>query len=305
MNLLDVPSMCSSEYWKVVLQNGWGCMIGSFLGVGITVLIYWLTTKNSRKDKAILEQQSNTDTRTYFTLTVKGMLSIAAKQLENLKRFRDSIAVDPTVYPLLPYTPMYEFKRVSESQNLDKILQSFTSLLPTNAIIINYFANLISNVDYINAQMEVIIKQIEKAQTYDHDRKKQLKVEYLNLYAFVGDLLSQDPYNYTVPVRQALEKVVTDFHTKQGTLNELKFVYDEFVIPLQASMQQLYNANERGQVVMQLGSMSVEAVRLYEEMKRQIESVADDTKENTDSLIEHGFDPLRNNAAHLGIHPDE
>jgi hypothetical protein len=304
MNLLNVPPFFSVDYWDMVVQNALGCMIGSFLSIYVAFLIYRSSLNQMREDAATRERRDHANTRTYFTQTLNSMLSVSTTQLKNLKDFLHAISTDPTEYPLLPYTPMYEFKRVSESQNLDKILAAFTSIRTNSNETIHHFSDLIANVDYINAQMDIIVKQLEKAQLYDNDRKKQLKAAYGKIFEYVGNLLSLQRYDYTPPVRQALESVVTDYKNTNGVLNDLKFVYESFIIPLNASMNHLYDNAERGPVVMQIITMTDEALRTYKEMIKQIQAVAADVKEATGALLENGIKPLQNNASHFGFAVD-
>ncbi len=191
MILLNVPPFCSTEYWAAVFQNGLGCTMGSLLGILISYLIYRASTAQNRRDRELLERNTHTSTRNYFSLLVRGMLTTLTQQLKNLTTFQKEIAADPTEYPLLHYSPMHEFRRVTDNQNLDRVLLAFTTLNGGGQQTINHFSNLINNADYITAQIDEVVKQMEKAQAFDHNRKKQLQSLYRELYSSINELLSK------------------------------------------------------------------------------------------------------------------
>lgn len=299
--LLQITPINSEQYWKSVFQNGLGCTMGSILGIIITYAIYRATTKQNRLERESLDASNNRNTREYFSIAVKSMMAICEQQRNNLVDFQKEIAKDPTTFPLLGYVPMYEFHRVSQSQNLDKVLLSFTSVSPANRNIVTYFSNLIAAVDYLNAQFDAVVKQMEKAQMYDHERKITLQNMFTQINGLVIDFLSSKTYTYSDNFREVIKNIKANYESKKKKPTILMFAFNEFIEPLNGQLELLYKGGDKSPEVYQLGDMTAKAISLYENMQLQILSVAEDIKEVEGKITDIGIKSLYSNAILLKI----
>lgn len=301
MLILQLAPFNSEQYWKSVFQNGLDCTMGSILGIIITYAIYRATTKQNRLEREALEASNNRNTKDYFSIAVKSMMAICKQQRNSLIEFQRDIAKDPTTIPLLGYVPMYEFHRVSQSQNLDKVLLSFSSVNPGNRNIVTYFSNLIAAIDYLNAQFYAVVKQTEKAQMFDHERKTTLQVMFTQINSLVVDLLSLKTYTYSPAFRQVIESTKAIYEKKRSNPTSLQFAFTEFIEPLKNQLEILHKSGDKSPESYQLGEMTAKAISLYENMQLQILSVAKDLKEVEGQITEIGINPLHANAILLNI----
>lgn len=117
-------------YWEAVLQNAIGCTIGSLLAILASYLIYSLSTKQSRADQQLEKSTNEEEAYALFGLLMQNVCQASETMISNIDEFTKDLSQPNDNFPDLKYIPLNNFKRISELQDLQKLLFAFTKRYP-------------------------------------------------------------------------------------------------------------------------------------------------------------------------------
>jgi len=272
--LLDaIPPFTSCEYWKGVLQNGWGCTLGSLLAIAASYFIYRIATRNARRDK----EQEAKDTLQYFKGTVANVINISKQQIENLETYYKQIEKNDIELPLLSFLPLYNLKRIAEGESMDRILVAYIRQFPGESSV-KEFGKLISEVEYLYGQFLLLPDEMRLTLNYDHERKTEYQRLFKDSFTLLGQyMLQQNPANPT-PATKEIEIVMNEFATHHNSNYDIEFYNRYFFVPLNDALVAILSGIELNQIFIQLADMTRNGKQQFNFIKSENRHSAENMK---------------------------
>ena len=263
--LLDaIPPFWSCQYWVGVFQNAIGCTIGSLAAIAAAYLIYWLTNKHSRIDRA----QEAKDLLIYFKGLVANVIQIAKNQTSNIEAYCLSIQEYDLQPAILRFLPMYNLKKIAEGDSMDRILIAYIRAFPGPADAID-FSNLISKVEYLYSQFLQLPEELNRTMIYDHERKMQLKRIFQNAYALLREYTLQAEMMDPTNLFDKIQHVVDQFNKHSVENYDIAFFNQYFFVPLNDILHAELVDGDPLPVIVSLSHLTREGASLFLEIKSQ------------------------------------
>jgi len=289
--------MLNLEYWKSVLQNGFGCTIGSFLAIFVSYLIYMRQTKAGREEKRLQELQQNKDTLTYFRHSVNEIIRIVQRQIEelskNISQLRDnSITVEP-----LTAVPLFELKRLADGNSVDRLLVTYIRQFPGEESV-KAFSGIMDATEYLYSQMMLLPEESKRAILYDYDRKQEYQQLFKEAYSLLGQYLtSVDLAHPTAPATQLIP-ILEAFGAQPHNNDDLAYYHQYFFVPVNDALVALLAAGERNPILIQVAELTRDGKQVFAGIHGHNREFADSLEEMTPRL-EGALSDLRQHARSL------
>jgi hypothetical protein len=288
-----IPSITSCEYWKGVLQNGWGCTLGSFAAIAASYGIYQIANRNARRDK----EQEAKDILLYFKGTVANVINISKQQVQNLETYYKQIEIKDLNLPLLSFLPLYNLKRIAEGDSMDRILIAYIRQFPGKSSV-KEFGKLISGVEYLYGQFLLLPEEMRLTLNYDHERKTEYQRLFKDSFALLGEyMLRQNPAVPT-PAAQEIEGVMNEFAAHHNDNYDIEFYHRYFFEPLNDALVAIMSGIEVNQIFIQLAQMTRNGKQQFNFIKSENRHSAENIKVLMPGL-KTAISELENNATKI------
>lgn len=263
-------------YWGAVWQNAIGCTLGSLAAIGVTIVIYLCTTKGSREEKEREKSRNEREAFDLFVLLVRNVCQASAILIENIHQFSQDLLNATDDFPELKYAPLNDFKRLSELQDLQKFLFSYTSRFPQGQTAVKDFVEIMAKTDYLQAQFTAIPLQVEKGATFHHQRQLRIKELIEQSDDTLKNILTPLQGNNPLALRFAPILAPYAVQRKQQPQAPLSFHITEFVDRVYNELVQLQNQGGLTEIQQNLKSMTSEAQGIYSQIPQHNSSLAGD-----------------------------
>jgi hypothetical protein len=238
--LLDaIPPFFSCEYWKGVIQNGWGCTLGSFAAIAVSYWIYQVTNRTARLHK----EQESKDILLYFQGTMKNVISISKQQVQNLEDYYEKIEIDDITLPLLSFLPLYNLKRIAEGDSMDRILVAYIRQFPGESSV-KEFGKMISEVEYLYGQFLLLPDEMRLTLNYDHERKTEYQKLFRDSFALLGEYMLRQDAAHPSRAANEIEIVMNEFAAHHSSNYDIEFYNRYFFVPINDTLVALMSGIE-------------------------------------------------------------
>lgn len=280
--------MSISPYWNAIWQNAIGCTFGSLLAISVTYLVYKLSNFDHRKEMNELRQVEQDEVLEYFSELLAQVLRSANQQNEHVEKFKDAINNNPIYVPLLSFISLFDFKRLAESQALDKMFFAYTKKFKAEDVV-KKFRQIISAVEYLYTQFLGLPDHARLGSTFDHERKEQFRYLHREAYSILGQYLSTVNFNNPSAIDSSFMKVIDDFYANFNDASDIKFYNDHFFVPLNKLCVAILANGNRTATIMQLAELTRDGIGLYDSIIKHNHVLASEFQEiqtATKSVIE-------------------
>ena len=244
--LIDtIPSFWSSEYWKGILQNGLGCTLGSFIGVGVTLLIYYKSITRDAKEKQKIKIEDQTKKLFIFSSLVKNVIPLVKQQRGHLKDFIEKIRENSIDLPLMTFVPLNDLKRIIDNISFEETGLAYIDKFGNDPETAKEFSNILGSVDYLHLEFDLIPGQMIRAQNFDYERKTKVQNIFAKSFEILGSYMLQQDLNNPNEIVTEIQNVSFKFQEKHTDNYDIKFYNDNFFIPMNDLMVKFLSAGYR------------------------------------------------------------
>jgi hypothetical protein len=292
--LLDaIPSISSCEYWKGVLQNGWGCTLGSFAAIAASYGIYQITNRNARRDK----EREAQDILLYFKGTVMNVINISKQQVQNLETYYKQIEINDITLPLLSFLPLYNLKRIAEGESMDRILVAYIRQFPGESSV-KEFGKLISEVEYLYGQFLLLPDEMRLTLNYDHERKTEYQKLFKDSFALLGQYMVRQNPAAPSPAAKEIEIVTNEFSAHHNDNYDIEFYNRYFFVPLNDTLVAIMSGIEVNGIFIELAQMTRNGKQQFNFIKSENRHSGDNMKVLIPGL-KNAISELENSASNI------
>lgn len=162
----------------------------ALFAAGMAYFIFITETKEDKKKEGNKIRQERSDKLMFFSTMVFRSLKTAQDQKDNLKDYIRKIKANDIEFHLMSFVPLNDLKRITEELNLEEYLLAYANYYNKNRKdSIKEFMRIIECIGYLYAVFNEMLKQLEKGQMYDYERKKQFQNLFEKGYNMIGSLL--------------------------------------------------------------------------------------------------------------------
>jgi len=277
-------------YWEAVLQNAIGCTIGSLAAIVATFLVYYLGTDSARKEKEQERARNEREAYELFVLLVRNVCQASVTLIKNITKFSQELQKSPANFPELKYVPLNDFKRLSELQDLQKFLFSYTNRFQQGKSAVKDFVSIMAKTDYLQAQFNAIPQQVEKGAAFHQKRQQDLKKLIEQVDDSMKNMMSGIPPNHIFFL--AFAPIISPYALKrqQQPQAPLSFHITQFVDPVYNELVRLQNQVGLNTIQQNIKSMASEALSISTQIPQQNRSLAVDISKTLVDICEAAED---------------
>ena len=185
-------SMCeflTSEKYSVIV-NLVTTTIGAFLGLGVALLIFWLTQRHQRINKRNSQKSKSYRTLMRLNALLKSAIKTTKKQAEAFKAHSEDLKNFPFDYHLPQLIASNDLKRLVVSDNIENF-NSYLLFEGTNEQTRKDYKNIFNHVDYLENYLSDLISQNQKHVNFIYEDSKFIRDNLLSI-SFKMILLEKD-----------------------------------------------------------------------------------------------------------------
>jgi hypothetical protein len=227
-----------SKYWSDVIQNAIGCAIGGGLAIIVSILIYWLTIRETEKSSRKAIEQVEQSQLKAFALMIKDAINFTEKQFSNTNEFITQLKSHPNTFPLLQMHPLGTLKRIIDTITVEKTGITYMKCYPGKNSAKEFIA-ILDTVDFLHAEYLALKEHLANAS------KNHTEWQYKISHFFdISDKLLWDHFasatkedtiaNQIWPIKQKFLK-----HRTDGS--DIHYVNEYYFIPLTEFTGKLMN----------------------------------------------------------------
>lgn len=252
--------LCISDYWQSVFQNALGCAIGSFAAILVAIGIYYKQYSDNEKSKKKKDKEEQENILKYFSISVKNAIGLVEHQYKNNLDFISDFKKEPLMIPLISYVPLSEIKRIINNNSYDKIMLAYLDrFLKKNAL--NEFSEIMSILDYLYLELDMLPKNIENIKLYDHERKIKFKEYFNDIIKSIEQIIVHG--NNDDPIKKRYYELYEIF---QNNAKDIKSTYNNFITPINKYTLELLQQGNNNRDLEQLVIITRDCIQLYSEI---------------------------------------
>jgi len=234
-------------YWQSIVQNAIGCTIGSFLAIGVSVLIYWFTIRKSvqsAKAEKLLEEQNRVKA---FALMVSDAKSVVEKQLKHIDSYIETLNGQPVNFPKITLVPIGKIKRIVDTITVEETGLSYMRHFSTKDGA-EEFTKMLDYFDYFFSEFNSLHDLVKTATLNHIDRANQYSelLDVLNKSIVENfSSLSHGPSG-VMDIRQGLSGVMyriveirSNFMKARRDADDIEIAQEFLVLPLNRYLETL------------------------------------------------------------------
>lgn len=236
-------SMCEflalEKYYVIV--NLVTTTLGAFLGLGVALLIFWLTQENQRINKYNSQKHKSFQTLMRLNALLKSAVNTTKKQVEIFKAHSEELRKYPYDYHLPQLIVSNDLRRLVVSDNFENF-NSYLLFEGTNEQTRKEYKKIFNNVDYLEKYMSDLISQNQKHVDFTYEDSKFIRDNLISI-SFKMNLLEKDiqfknPRDYKSKSDYIfLERYIKIYKELLGTgFTNLNPYKERFLQPLQSEL---------------------------------------------------------------------
>lgn len=231
---------------------------------------YYIFIKETSRDKQKEENRLNSernDKLLYFSALVSNCLKVSIEQEANLRQHIRAIEVNDVDFHLQSFVPLTDFIRVSNSLNLESYLLAYVNNYQEDRKeAIKEFKGIVTSIDFLLTILQQQLDQLQKAQTYDYERKLKFQSIFSDSYRIIAIILHNIPAE-PPPVYEQINVIIENYRTSPQP-NTLQHSYDTFIFPIYSLCAQYVQENFQStnwlyQQILELSFQSKSAIDLF------------------------------------------
>jgi len=207
-------------YWQSVVQNAIGCTIGSFLAIGVSVLIYWFTIRKSVESAKVaifLEEQNRIKA---FSLMVSDAKYVVEKQLKHIDSYIELLKEHPVNFPKITLVPIGKIKRIVDTITVEKTGFAYMRHF-SNQDAATEFTQMLDYFDYFFSEFSALADFVKTA-TLNH-------IDRANQYSELLDVLNKSIVENLSSLRQEPSGVMDIRQGLSGVMNRIVEIRSNFM----------------------------------------------------------------------------
>jgi hypothetical protein len=283
MSTLYFLTVSTATYMDRVLENAFGCLIGSAVAIIISILIYqrgnrsaYRAEENQRlANEALLHADELNQMRAFRVLLQR---SIRTSEIwsEGIKKFITELKEHPVEFPLLLMTSIANLKRIIDAITVEKTGRTYMKHFPSENSA-NEFISILESVDYLYAEFNQLPETVKRASLNHNDRMIQVSEKLdaadelilENLEEMGDSQLSKD-----------IQNIKTNFAKNRGEISDIHSVNELYFIPMRDLMQKVLESNFMNEFVKNYTYAITKGIQFY-------------------SYVGNGYDRFRDNMVEL------
>jgi hypothetical protein len=215
-------------YWQSVVQNAIGCTIGSFLAIGASVLIYWLTIhKANRTAKVALQQEELNRVRAFAVMVVDAKY-VVEKQLKHIESYIELLKGQPRRFPKITLVPLGKIQRIVDTITVEETGLAYMRHFPFDNSA-SEFTQILDYFDYFFSELGGLAELVKMA-TLNHEARAN---SYSDLLDELNKLIvANSANNGTSEVIEKVREIRAEYARMRGGSGDIEAAQDKLVWPL-------------------------------------------------------------------------
>ena len=292
MNFLQIKVPCFSDgvYWNNVLQNAIGCAIGSFVAIGISILIYWLTIRATNKTTRQAISTSETNQLSAFALMLELAVEMATNQIKNLNEFLASVRAHPSTFPIPAVHPLARLKRITDTISIESTGLVYIKYFPKqNAA--KVFTKILDHIDYLYAEINGLQEMIKFASLNHQDRLQRLSAIFDQTDKYIIDNIIIPNRTEDIAKRICQQKAV--FVKSRKSPDDIEPLDNYYFSPITHLLAEYLRGGGEDTMYAQLIYLTSKGLEYYgyihagySKFEKELEGIVAETNKNLTSLRE-------------------
>ncbi len=223
--------MCEID-WTFFDNDFFKDLIGTLIGTGTALLIFYMTLKSDSKKIKKEEEEQNKRRLDYLSNVATATKNQAESSIENLKKSISDFTADNLNFHLLTKNPNSSLDRLNFILSNENYFLAYLKKYGKKNM--KKFNNVSLQVDFFIEQEKQIWEMTKIAQTFDHNRKQSFVKTVNDLMNRTAGLLKIDLLEQEYIVE--INRIFKDFYDNVGDMSDLNFHYTRFIRPMMANV---------------------------------------------------------------------
>lgn len=205
---------------KEFLQNFLSTLIGS----GTALLVFYLTIRNEKRKLKIQQEKETENRMRNFDNLITSSISHAEGIIQNLSEMISNYETNNLDFQLLRFAPNKSFERLDELLKNENYFQSYVQKYGESKV--DIFNKVSLEIDYFHMQINELWKMLEKAQSFDYERKVKFKDMSNSILNSLAKLTIRTDTGISSEDLAKLETHLYNFHQLNDETKTLQDLYE-------------------------------------------------------------------------------
>jgi len=231
-----------ATYFDRVVENAFGCALGSAIAIIISILIYQRGNRtlqqaadNQRLADEALQTADELNQMRAFKVLLERSIRTSELWSEGIKKFIPELKAHPVIFPLLTMTSIANLERIINTITIEKTGRTYMKHFPGQNSA-GEFISILESVDYLYAEFSQLYKMIKMASLNHQDRLNKVS----DKFDIADELILKNlEHMEKINLNNDIQKIKTNFAEKRGDLSDIHAVNSLYFVPMQQFMRRI------------------------------------------------------------------
>jgi hypothetical protein len=282
---------CLGFNWHSIMENAIGCAIGSIVAIAASILIYWVTVFQTKKEIDRQRLTEETNQLLGFRLMLEEGIKVSGILLNNLKNMILKLQNHPNNFPLLESPSFGSIRKIVRDITVERTGLTYMKHL-ANENVSEEFFSILRSIDYLDDEFMNIQETVKRAHLNHYDRVIRVSNSLDLCDKIIVDSLQFLGWQV---YGNSLREIKQKFGNERGDLSNIDAVNTLYFLPMRDLMDNLIREGKSDDFVINFTYNITKGIEYYNQLGSGYDAFIG-TMEQIVSEFEKSLDLLKSRA---------